>query len=157
MSEIDNINNRIDIILKEIYQSKSKYITVLPSTEFFSSGKYADIRFGDIMIGKDLIMSPYPPFRLSDFGLEVCEIHDGWLKYLAYRDESLAKEKVKADNKEQLENKIAELTATNLSLQNRQLKNRVLFSIMGFILGFIAANWKEILIILKIISPPETK
>jgi hypothetical protein len=63
----------------------------------------------------------------------------------------------KLDNKEQLEIKIAELTEINLTLQNKQLRTKMLFSIIGFIIGAIATNWKDILIILKLISPPETK
>lgn len=59
--------------------------------------------------------------------------------------------------KEQLGTKIAELTEINLIMQNKQLRTKMLFSIIGFILGIIATNWKEILTVLKIISPPEMK
>ena len=59
--------------------------------------------------------------------------------------------------KEQLDIRIAELTEINLTLQNKQLRTKMLFSIIGFILGIIATNWKEILSVLKIISLPETR
>jgi hypothetical protein len=78
-------------------------------------------------------------------------------KYLNIVDESKAIEQAKLDDKEKLEIKIAKLTEINLTLQNKQLKSKIWFSIIGFILGVIATNWKEILILLKLISPPETK
>lgn len=81
----------------------------------------------------------------------------GWLKHLDKQKEFLISQQVKLDNKEQLEIRIAMLTEINLTLQNKQLKTKMWFSIIGFIIGVIVTNWKEILTVLKIISPPETK
>lgn len=103
--------------------------------------------------------------RISNVGLmvitpwakDIIDTHGSLSKYRSIIDETQAREQSRLDNKEQLATKIAELTEINLTLQNKQLRTKMLFSIIGFILGVIATNWKEILTILKIISPPETK
>lgn len=103
---------------------------------------------------------PYSINRTAIITPETKEIidHYGSLsKYLNIVAESKAIEQARLNDKEQLENKIANLTEINLTLQNKQLRTKMWFSIIGFILGVIATNWKEILILLKIISPPETK
>ena len=88
---------------------------------------------------------------------EIIDHHGSLSKYLNILAESKAIEQAKLYDKEQLENKIAKLTEINLTLQNKQLKTKMWFSIFGFIIGAIVTNWKEILILLKLISPPETK
>jgi hypothetical protein len=54
---------------------------------------------------------------------------------------------------ENSELEIQRLTIENLQLQNRQLKRTVLYSIIGFIMGGIVTNLKDILILLKILNP----
>ena len=61
--------------------------------------------------------------------------------------------KDKAEQKENLEEQIRELTRDNLSLQNKQMKRTVLYSVIGFIFGAIITNLKDILILLNITSP----
>ena len=62
-------------------------------------------------------------------------------------------EQAKRDNKEQLETKIAKLTEINLTLQNKQFRYKILFSIIGFIAGALITHLMTILEILKIIPP----
>ena len=103
---------------------------------------------------------PYSFNRTAKITPETKEIIDTYgslIKYLNIIDESKAIEQARLDDKEKLEIKIAKLTEINLTLQNKQLKSKIWFSIIGFIIGVIATNWKEILILLKLISPPETK
>jgi hypothetical protein len=54
------------------------------------------------------------------------------------------------DSKENSELEIQRLTVENLRLRNKQLKRTVLYSIIGFIMGAIITNLKDILILLKI-------
>ncbi len=42
---------------------------------------------------------------------------------------------------------ISDLTKTNLELQNKHLKKYILYSILGFIVGVLVTNWKEIIIL----------
>jgi hypothetical protein len=49
---------------------------------------------------------------------------------------------------------IIDLTKQNLILQNKQLRNKFIYSIIGVIVGFILSNWKDILIMLQIIDKP---
>ncbi len=51
-----------------------------------------------------------------------------------------------------LQIKNAKLQNVNLRLQNKHLKRYFLYSIGGFLSGLIIANWKEILMFLKIIN-----
>ena len=50
------------------------------------------------------------------------------------------------------EAEISNLTKENLNLQIKQLKNKLSYSIIGVVTGFILANWKDILIMLQIID-----
>lgn len=127
MNETDKKNNRIEIILRDIYESNSKYITTLPESDGYSRGKYNDLRFGEILLEEKLIMSTYPPFKLSGFGLEVCEKYDGWLKYLETIAELQAKQQAKLDNKEQLETEVLKLQKENLEYQEtiREQQERI--------------------------------
>ena len=71
--------------------------------------------------------------KIADLGIE---------KYLS-----------KKDSEENSELEIQRLTIENLELQNKQLKRTVLYSIIGFIMGGIITNLKDILILLKIMNP----
>lgn len=48
-------------------------------------------------------------------------------------------------------NRISELTIKNLELQNMQLKRYVLYSVIGFFVGAIVTNLKDILTLLNIV------
>jgi predicted transcriptional regulator len=50
------------------------------------------------------------------------------------------------------ENEIEKLQIENLRLQNKLLKNRLFYAIMGGVIGFVLANWKDILIMLQLID-----
>lgn len=50
------------------------------------------------------------------------------------------------------ENKIRNLTTENLKLQNKQLKNKIIYAIIGVVVMFFLSNWKDILIMLQIID-----
>lgn len=54
----------------------------------------------------------------------------------------------KKDSEENFELEIQRLTIENLQLQNKQLKTNLLYSIIGFIMGMIANNLKDILTLL---------
>lgn len=102
------------------------------------------------------LIEKMPSNDLYKFGESVPLIIDKHVTYSAYYQYRLHEEDFRKQ-KEQLESDNANLTNINLTLQNKQLKTKILFSIIGLIFGFIAANWKDILIILNIITPPETK
>jgi VIT1/CCC1 family predicted Fe2+/Mn2+ transporter len=59
----------------------------------------------------------------------------------------------KKDSEDNFELEIQRLTIENLQLKNKQLKRTVLYSIIGFIMGAIVTNLKNILILLKILNP----
>jgi len=153
MSEIDKKNKRIDLILDEIFNSKSRYITTLPSTEDYSSGKHEDLRFGEILLEKNLIMPSFPPFKLSDWGLDICENHGGWLKYLNYKTNSEFTEKNEIEENNQLKKEILHLQKQNLTLSNRKLKRDLIVWLIGILIGAIITNWKTILILLELLPP----
>lgn len=52
------------------------------------------------------------------------------------------------------EDEIRDLTLKNLSLQNKQLRNKIIYAILGGAIMFILSNWKDILIIFRIIDKP---
>lgn len=92
----------------------------------------------------------------------------GWLKHLDAKREkklnSAMRETISkvlelkiANMEKEQQQKLTALTIKNLELQNKQLKYKTLFTVIGFALGFITSNWEKILIFLKVITPPETK
>lgn len=152
------LNQLIEKNLKIVSESKTEfsYIYDLLDKDGYECVKYNGIVIADKMADRGLITRLNERIDLTELGRDIAN-NGGWIAHLARLAESKAKQKAKSDKKEQLETKIAELTEINLTLQNRQLKTKMLFSIIGFVLGIIATNWKEILTVLKIISPPETK
>ena len=56
-------------------------------------------------------------------------------------------------NIKELENKILNLTETNLNLQNTHFRRYILYSLISFIAGAILTNVKDILILLNIANP----
>lgn len=50
------------------------------------------------------------------------------------------------------QNDIKDLNSENLRLQNKQFKNKLSYSIIGVVTGFVLTNWKDILIMLQIID-----
>ncbi|MGC9375806.1 MAG: hypothetical protein ACP5DQ_12280 [Bacteroidales bacterium] len=50
------------------------------------------------------------------------------------------------------ENEIKNLQIENIRLQNKLLKNKLIYAIIGGIIGFVLANWKDILIMLQVIN-----
>ena len=152
----EDIDILIDINLTKIAESEdfSAYRTNFVES---SGGELADTDSTTVAKSMDLkgLINLHPAGYKCDIMPFGHEVHNsgGWLKYLANRDN----EREEAKQKKQLDIKITKLTAINLELQNKQLKTRMWFSIIGFIFGAIVTNWKEILILLKIISQPETK
>ena len=59
----------------------------------------------------------------------------------------------KKDSEENFELEIQRLTIENLQLQNKQLNRTVLYSIIGFVMGGIVTNLKDILTLMKILNP----
>lgn len=145
----EDINKLIDINLRKITESESLsgYSTNFLDSHGGNLAETDSIIVARRMALENLIKLAINGYRceLDTFGQQVHN-QGGWINYLSTRDK-----------KEQLEIKIAELTAINLTLQNKRLRTNVLFSIIGFGSGFIAANWKEIASGLKIISPIEPK
>jgi len=152
------LNQLIEKNLKIVSESKTEfsYIYDLLDKDGYECVKYNGIVIADKMADRGLITRLNERIDLTELGRDIAN-NGGWITHLDRLAESKAKQKAKSDKKEQLETKIAELTEINLTLQNKQLRTKMLFSIIGFILGVIATNWKEILILLKLISPPETK
>lgn len=71
----------------------------------------------------------------------------GFANYYAKEKETSKKENEKQDLKDEIDR----LTKTNLILQNKELRNKVWYSIIGFTVGAILTNVKEILILLQIL------
>ncbi len=87
---------------------------------------------------------------------EYKEIIDSYGSLTNYLTEqvNIEKENQKYDDdlkKLQIEN--ARLQNENLKLQNRHLKRYIVYAIIGFIVGVIATNWKEILYLLNLTAP----
>jgi len=47
------------------------------------------------------------------------------------------------------ENEIRELTLENLKLQNKQIKNKLVYAVIGGAIGFLLSNWKEIIVMFR--------
>jgi len=71
----------------------------------------------------------------------------GWLRHLEVEREKneheINKNSIEYDNLK-LQKEVSLLTVENLKLQNRQMKRYVLYSIVGFVMGIVASNIKEI-------------
>ena len=153
---IDKLNDLIDLNLNFLLTEHDFSSFHLLNLNKKSFRKYDHLRLANFMSEKGLVTINGQNCTLTEDGLIIAK-NGGWLTHLENEAKIKSEQQAKIDTKEQLVIKIAELTEINLTLQNKQLRTKMLFSIIGFILGFIAANWKDILIILKIISPPETK
>ncbi len=74
-------------------------------------------------------------------------------KYLDFENQKIENEDKKQKEIESLNRRIGELTIKNLELQNRKFKREIIFGIIGFIIATIITNWKDILILLKVLPP----
>lgn len=69
-------------------------------------------------------------------------------------EKNILEKKIKNQKEiESLNKRLTELSIINLELQNRKLKRELLFGIIGFIIGVIITNWKDILILMKVLPP----
>jgi hypothetical protein len=152
----ERLNEIIDKNLKLIFDLKTQSSMRLYDLDDKSYNDIDTKRLAIIMRGEKLVSVSGRKCDIATFGLEVSK-EGGWLTHLENEAKTKSEQQAKIDTKERLETKIAELTEINLTLQNKQLRTKMLFSIVGFILGVIATNWKEISTVLKIISPPVTK
>ncbi|MBW8327290.1 MAG: hypothetical protein K0M50_21175 [Prolixibacteraceae bacterium] len=153
---IDKLNDLIDLNLTFLlteHKFSSHHLLNLDKKSF---RKYDHLQLANLMAERGLVTINGQNCTLTEEGLLIAK-NGSWLAHLDNETKTKSEQQTKADKKVQLESKIAELTEINLTLQNKQLRTKMLFSIIGFILGIIATNWKEILTVLKIISPPETK
>ena len=57
-------------------------------------------------------------------------------------------------NMKKLNQEISELRVLNLKLQNKQLRNKIIYAIVGSAAMYLLSNWKDILIMLQIIDKP---
>jgi hypothetical protein len=89
---------------------------------------------------------------LTDW-IDILDNYDTLSKYLDFEDQKMKKEDEKQKEIESLDKKVRELTIKNLELQNRKLKREILFGIIGFFIAALITNWKDILILLKVLPP----
>lgn len=67
-------------------------------------------------------------------------------------EKKASEEKIKNQKElEFLNKKLTKLSIINIELQNRKLKRELLFGIIGFIIGVIITNWKDILILMNVL------
>ncbi len=134
----------IDFILSELHDKEDVHGEDLDSMEYKyekETKKEPDHAFWEkimrICEDKNLVSIPINSsiYRITPYGLEILMQNNG--SYLEYWE---------SQNEQYLKNEeLIELQRVNLELQNRQMRNRIIFSVIGFIFGFIAANWKDIL------------
>ena len=91
-------------------------------------------------------------YKITTHGKDIIDNYGSLSKYLEFEKEKLKKQNEKISEIESLNKRISVLTITNLELQNRQLRLKILYSIIGFIFAALATNWKDILIMLQIID-----
>lgn len=135
MNQIDNDNIKIEKVLNDIYNSKIGYLTTISIFNNKHTTTYEGKRFGEVLLVEGLIMPIYPPFKLSRLGKEVVEKYGGWHKYLELKANHDKKLKQDEEEINRLNSEIAILTKENLTLQNRQLRNYITYSIIGFLTG----------------------
>ncbi|NRS90916.1 hypothetical protein HNQ02_003869 [Flavobacterium sp. 7E] len=168
---LDNLNELIEINLKLLYESPDKQVW---KTELIDeNGDKVDDhnRFAKILEEKRLVnIDRVQGFlcNLTQFGNDVF-IDGGWIKYLESEKlklekieskeflevENLKLQKESAEHSKTLrqkEDEIRNLTIHNLTLQNRQLRMYVLYSIISFISGAVLTNLKDILDLWKILT-----
>ena len=89
---------------------------------------------------------------LRPFGEKICKI-GGWLKYLELKNEDELKEREEESEIKILNKEILKLQKQNLTLSNRKLKRDLIIWIIGLFIGAVITNWKDILILLKVLPP----
>lgn len=137
-----DIDNKIDDIFKNICERPSLKMD-LDFLMYYKRNR----RFFDLMTKPpfELIeITPDKIIRFTKIGRQVKK-EGGWLIYLNNEERNEIEDK--AINK-----RISELTIENLELQNKQLKNKILYAIIGGAIGFILANWKDILVMIQAID-----
>lgn len=139
----------IDFILSHLNEREANYGDDVGSIEHRyekDTGKTTDHDFWKkimrICQDKYLVSREHNSFlyRITPTGLEILIQYGSYLEYW------------KSQNIEHLENQeIKELQRKNLELQNRKLKRDIIFGIIGFVIATIITNWKDILILLKVL------
>ncbi len=80
-------------------------------------------------------------------------MQNNWKAQLENENLKLQNEQFHYQNKiRDKENEIRDLNIKNLRLQNKQLKNKIIYAILGGAVTFILSNWKDILVMLQIID-----
>jgi hypothetical protein len=87
-------------------------------------------------------------WKLSSSVLSTLSKHGSYSKHQEYLSEQ--DDLKKKFDELNVEN--AKLTRVNLNLQNRKLKRDFIVGILGILVGFILANWKDILIMLQVVD-----
>ena len=158
--------NTIDVIidknLRYIYEALDHVLFVdkLEDHEGERMTLYEAQKIADYLVVEGLITRDEERCDISRFGIQVSEI-GGWIEYQKLQLES-ASTKEKSDsfkNELEIENlklqnrileyenditekkkKIDNLTIKNLKLQNKQMRNYVLFSLISIIIGAVLSN-----------------
>lgn len=123
-------------------------------SNFINESKFNDYEYIIHILERDkFIIRNGVRYKITDYGHANIDKYGSYSNFISNANAN----QIESEQKEQLDTRIAELTEINLALQNKDLKIRMLYTIIGFILGAIVTNLKEILLVLKIMLPPETK
>ncbi len=93
--------------------------------------------------------TPMYSVRIDSDWKAIIDIHGSLSKYLEFENEKIEVQNKKQNEIEALNKKISELSITNLELQNRQIKTRIIYSIIGAIGMLVLSEWRNILEFLK--------
>ncbi len=115
-----------------------------------------DVEILDYIREYDLVRSKKGEFTFDAFvyitenGRNILKFKS-WGEYQESINNQVAKISEKENDRQEMQYEIDRLTIKNLKLQNKDLKRKVWFGIIGFIAGAILTNLKDILILLKIL------
>ncbi len=90
--------------------------------------------------------------KITVLGKDIIENYGSLSKYLEFENEKLKEQNEKINEIESLNKRISVLSIKNLELQNKQLKLKIFYSVIGAIFAALVTNWKDILIMLQIID-----
>lgn len=149
----------LDFILPKLSDAYPDRISSSSLNDEYKENTGIDIDYRDINILVESYdgeyfdkTTPMRHIRITPEWDEKIKIFESLSNYLNIINEKIEEENKKQVKIEALNKKVSELSIVNLGLQNKQLKLKIIYSVVGAVFTAILTNWKDILIMLQIID-----
>jgi hypothetical protein len=160
----ENVIKKLDFILDKMVETN----WLVTGNDLLQNGFYSDLKDYSL-IGKDFkyLLSIFDKMEIGNISLKedaesigpdsksiFFQKEGGFQVYFKNKKKELKKSKKEEDYQKESRTfniEINKLTKENLILQNKDLKRKVLFGIIGFIIGAIITNLKDIIAFLQVI------